>query len=392
MKICAVICEFNPLHNGHKYLLDKIREQGFERIVCFMSGNFVQRAEPACADKYERAECAIKCGADAVFELPVLYATANAQVFAYGGIRLISAMGIDNIAFGIESADTQLIIDAAKLQSDESEEFRLKLKDKLAQGISYPAALSLTTTDILNEKYPNCQEELSKPNNVLAISYLRASHLVGKKINPIMIKRQGADYNDTTLESGKFPSATALRNYINKDGKNTDFLRTYMPIESISMNSLGKVDYKLFEKLLIHTLRCTTKEQIATMPDAGEGIEIKLLKNALQYTELTDVIEATKSKRYTYARIKRLCLQVMLGINNDLDLSKPVSRLLAIKKDSLDLIKNLPSEFYVKVSELENKESEFATIEQRADSLYYLLSGTDGNPFYSTKLNIVETQ
>jgi len=84
MKICAVICEFNPLHNGHKYLLDKIREQGFERIVCFMSGNFVQRAEPACADKYERAECAIKCGADAVFELPVLYATANAQVFAYG--------------------------------------------------------------------------------------------------------------------------------------------------------------------------------------------------------------------------------------------------------------------------------------------------------------------
>ena len=165
-----------------------------------------------------------------------------------------------------------------------------------------------------------------------------------------------------------------------------------MPNECVEMKSLGNVDYELYEKLVIHTLRNTSIESISTMPDAGEGIEIKLLKNASFYTNLSEVIDATKSKRYTYARLKRLCLQTLLSINNSLDLSKPLSRLLAIKKGSMDLIKNLPHEFYVKVSELENKDSEFATIEQRADSLYYLLSGTDGNPFYSTKLNIVETQ
>jgi len=387
MKTCAIICEFNPLHSGHKYLLDTIKQYGYDRIVCFMSGNFVQRAEPAFADKYERAICAIKCGAAAVFELPTPYATANAQIFAYGGIKLVSSMKIENLAFGIESENVELIIDAAKLQSNETDEFKNKLKEYLSLGISYPTALSVTTSDILSKKYPNCHEELSKPNNILGISYLRAIYMQNAKINPILIKRKGSAYNDENLTQSTHPSATAIRKYI-LDGNDKNNLTSFLPAECINMNFLNKENYQLYEKIVIYTLRNCTSNFISQMADAGEGIENKLIKNANIYTNLHEIIEQTKSKRYTYSRIKRLCLQTMLDINNHLDLSKPISRLLAIKKESMDIIKNLSQEFYVKVSDVEQN-NEFIKIEKKADSLYDLILGRNGNSFYDERLRVI---
>ncbi len=388
MKTCAIICEYNPLHNGHKFLMDKVRELGYERIVCFMSGNFVQRAEPAVTDKYSRAACAIKSGADAVFELPPPYATANAQVFAYGGIRLVSALGITDLAFGVESENQSLILDAAELQSEESSEFKDKLKEKLSTGISYPAALSQTTSDILKEKYPDCENELAKPNNVLAISYLRAAALVGSRINPIMVCRKGLGYNDDVLIKGSFPSSTAIRKHIEQGGC-TEALSSFIPKECFEEKIFSTIDKSFFNKLIIHTLRSSTPKALSELPDAGEGIENKLIKNACCMTDLTMILEATKSKRYTFSRLRRLCLQAMLGINSSLDLTQPLSRLLAVKRESLDIIKNLPKEFYIKVSELDEKANAFTEIERRADYLYSLLSGTDGNLFYSTKLNVI---
>ena len=185
MKICAVICEYNPFHSGHLYQLSKV-PAGFDRIICVMSGNFVQRAEPAVADKYLRAEIALSCGADMVVENPILYATANGEKFAEGALKVISSLpDVSGLIMSCECDDPSLINAVAEAQATESESFRKNMKDYLGRGLSYATAYCSATADELSGKFETnkIKDALSKPNNLLCVEYVKS--IIRRNLNMI---------------------------------------------------------------------------------------------------------------------------------------------------------------------------------------------------------------
>ena len=207
MKILAIICELNPFHNGHKYLIEKAKEMtGCGAVLCIMSGNFTQRGDMCIADKYARAKHAIFGGADLVIQLPSPFAVAPAEIFAKGAIKILSAIPeVTTLAFGCESGNKQDFINSAKLLIGENEKFKSVLNEKLATGESYVKSYSCAFEACAGKK-----DLLSKPNNILALEYTKAILRTNANMNILPIKRIGADYNDGELKEN-FSSASAIR-------------------------------------------------------------------------------------------------------------------------------------------------------------------------------------
>ncbi len=210
MKICGIICEFNPFHNGHAYLLKRVREMyRCDYIVCIMSGSFTQRGDMCIADKYERAKHAVLSGADCVLELPAPFAVAPAEVFARGAVKvLLSVPDIEGIPYGCESGASEDFMNTAVTLAEESEEFKKYLKSRLDEGESYVKSYAYAL-----EMTGGNAEIISRPNNVLGLEYAKAVLKQNKKIRLLPIKRAGADYNDSELKEN-FSSASAIRKNI----------------------------------------------------------------------------------------------------------------------------------------------------------------------------------
>ena len=208
MKICSCIAEYNQLHLGHLKHIDYMKTVlGAEKIIVVMSGNFTQRGEPAVLDKFTRAKQAIIAGADVVIELPTVFATANAERFAFGAINLIRALGVaDGICFGVESGDKDAYIRLANALNNESKDFKKALKEHLEQGVSLAKAKFLAVQSLGG----NFDEKLvSSPNNILGLEYVKAILKSKCDIEIFPMLRDG-DHNDTTLKSG-ITSATSIR-------------------------------------------------------------------------------------------------------------------------------------------------------------------------------------
>ena len=207
MKIAAVICEFNPFHNGHAYLLSKIKAEGGRQIVCVMSGNVTQRGKLACADKYTRAEHAVKGGADMVAELPAEYACAPAEIFALGGVKIARLCGADELWFGSESGDMELLRAAARLTSPSNIPFQKRVKEILEEGVSYPVAMQRAAREFADDAVA---EVLASPNNMLGIEYVRAAEKLGCNMLLYTVPRLSSSHLSETLE-GNVSSSKAIR-------------------------------------------------------------------------------------------------------------------------------------------------------------------------------------
>lgn len=328
MKICTIICEYNPFHNGHLYQLTKAKTlSGADAIVCVMSGNFVQRGEAAILDKYTRAKHAIKAGADAVIELPAIFATSPAELFAKGGVKILSSIpAVSTLCFGAESDDTNAFIQTAKLLNNEPKEVSNKLQTLLKTGVSYAKARAQAYEGLVDETL------LSSPNNILGLEYAKAIENTGISILPI--KRVGGGYNDENLNS-EFSSATAIRNNLSSENIKDnlpDFV--YNDLPTTVENQLN-----LLEK---HAILSKNEEEIKKVCDCTEGLE-----NAFKKVAVTgeDFVEELTSQRYTSSRIKRIALQNLLGIEQRLIKTALVSplylKVLAINKDKKELLSAL---------------------------------------------------
>ena len=347
MKLVAIICEFNPLHKGHEYLIKEAkRVTGADGVVCIMSGNFVQRAEPSIADMRIRAKAVLKCGAVAVLTIPTLYSTACAERFSEGAINIANSIdAIKWLLFGSECGDIEYIKQVAKVQANESEDFKASLKQFLSEGLPYPKALSLASSKILggDSDAPNM------PNDILGIEYCKQLIRTSSKIEPITIKRLGANHHDEKLNKN-FSSSTAVRGFLN-DGNLSKVGKALSKRSFEVFNEAWQenmIDFKLFEQLVLYALR--TKD-LSLCPDSGEGLEVKLKKESERFLNLSEVIEAVKSKRYTHARIRRLCLQALLDITHYPQLNdiKLPSRLLGIKKSlKKKILPLLPNNIIIK--------------------------------------------
>lgn len=298
----AIICEFNPFHNGHMYLLNAAKGITGAPAVAVMSGSFTQRGEPAVTDKFTRAASALRHGADLVVELPTVYAVSPAQRFARGGVALARSFPqVDTLAFGCETDDLSLLTAAA--DAPDNPRVQALTADKMRGGDYYPRALESAVRAVLGGEVAAV---LQSPNNILAVEYLRA--LRGSGIAPLPIRRVGVPH-DGEAPHGAFASASLLREKL-RAGEDVS---AFMPDPP---QCITRPEH--FERALLMRLRSMTAEELAALPEVSEGLENRILDAVRQYNSVGDILSAVKSKRYTHARLRRILTCALLGVTAEL--------------------------------------------------------------------------
>lgn len=331
MKICAIICEYNPFHNGHLYQLQEAKRlSGADAILCIMSGNFVQRGEAAIMDKFTRARHAVLSGADVVIELPTVFATSNAELFAKGAIHVLSSIPeVTSLCFGCETADKELFIKAAKLLNDEPESVSEQIKALTTTGMSYAKARA----EAWSKHLPSTL--LTSPNNILGLEYTKAILEKNLAMDIIPIQRQGGQYSDTELKQN-FSSSSAIRACIEKETEFKGNIPTYVE-QDLPRRLEDKLD--TLEKYAILSKSTTQLQQIC---DCTEGLENAFKKAAILQPYLA---ESLTSARYTASRIRRIALHALLNITQSFIrecLSVPLYlRVLSAKKERTDVLSAL---------------------------------------------------
>lgn len=319
MNITGIICEYNPLHLGHKKQLDLIRSADPEGgIVCLMSGNYVQRGAPAIFDKTLRAKAAILSGADLVLEMPVTASLSSAEGFAAKGVSILSPF-CHRLCFGAETPGQDTLISIA--QGLLSPEFPSALRAQLDKGLSFPAARQKAL-----EAMGLDASALSFPNNILAVEYCKAILSQNSAMTPLIIAREG-NYHDTAPDE-KNPSATALRQLI-KEGMPWE--RFVPEPASACLKNAGVHTLPSAERAIIARLRTMTDEEFEALPYGSEGLWRKLMHACRSESTLEDILTAVKSKRYTRTRLDRMIMCAFLGITEEILRSPaPYIRVLAL--------------------------------------------------------------
>ena len=311
MKICAVICEYNPFHNGHKYQLEQMKKTGeCDAVLCLMSGNFTQRGDAAVFHKQIRARHAIENGADIVLELPAAFAVSAAEYFASGAVHLLASIpAVKKLAFGCESGTKEEFLHAAQATLSEEKQFKALLKENMKDGTSYVKARTKTTL-ALN---PDIDEALlTSPNNILGTEYCRAILAQGSTIEPMPLARVGSGYTDETLAKN-FSSATALRAALKSDSKkDAKGLKTNVPASIYK--DLGAYRETPYKAAAVCALLSKPTEEVTKSPDCSEGLENKLRAMAKSNPTYDEMLDKVISKRYTLSRLKRILAQNFLGI------------------------------------------------------------------------------
>ena len=318
MKILAIICEFNPFHNGHKYLVEKAKKlSGADFVLCIMSGDFTQRGEMCVFDKYTRAKHAILGGADCVIQLPTPFAVAPAEIFAKGAIKILSSVpDITTIAFGCESGDTQSFLNAAKLLTAETDKFKSKLTDMLAEGESYIKSYATAFKACGGDN-----QLVSNPNNILGLEYTKAVLKADADIEILPIKRIGAGYNDVELKEN-YSSASAIRQNLNDSA-----IKSNLP--DFVFEDLKRYNANCeFNSMLRNSLFKATADNLKRVYGCSEGLENKL--KSLENLSIDEIIENATSKRYSSSRIRRILCANSLELYRD-DCEKYLSGDLYIK-------------------------------------------------------------
>ena len=317
MKICAVICEFNPFHSGHEYLIEQAkRMSGCDAVLCIMSGNFTQRGEMCINGKYIRAKHAILGGADCVIQLPAPFAVAPAEIFASGAVMILSAIpDIKYLAFGCENADLDYYKNA-EISLNESANFKTLLQNGLNEGDSYVKSYS--------RAFSSCGGDVRivrQPNNVLGLEYVKSILKLNSKIKILPIQRIGGNFSDGTVYEN-YSSAFAIRN-----GLNNEKVKKCVP--EFVLNDLPKqFETNEYENYLRYVLFNSEKSELKRIYGCGEGLENKL--KSLENMPFVDIIRHTTSKRYSSSRIRRILCANALELYRD-DCEKYLSANLYIK-------------------------------------------------------------
>ncbi len=347
IKICGIICEYNPLHKGHIYQLEEARRlTEADYVVCIMSGNFVQRGENAVFDKFARAEAALESGADAVFELPQIYALQSAEYFAYGGVQAADSIGCTHLCFGSECGDLQFL-------SDFSED---GFKESIEAGESYGTAKHAFE---------------GEPNNMLGREYLKALSIVNKDIVPVTLKRDESFY-----------SASKLR----------DDLRYGVINDEMYSFGISPLFFDKFFDMIKYKIISMPLDKLRDICGVNEGLENKLKKEIYGADSIDSLIHSVKSKRYTYTRISRILCNILLDITDGkLDAvinDAPKLKLLGIRENKGELLSML-NNYYISPLDAERYPDSTAIsndVNILATEVYSILTNLHGDEDYTIGL------
>lgn len=324
----GIVCEFNPFHNGHKYLINKAKKIANEPVIVVMSGAFTQRGECAITDKFFRAKTALENGADLVIELPVVFAISNAERFAKCGIEILQSFkNLNYIAFGCEKDDINLLKQASLL--NENKDVQNLISIEMKKGGYYPKAFEYSVREICGDELANI---ISSPNNILAIEYIRN---IKENINIIPIKRQAVEH-DSKIANGNFASASYIRDKI----LNKEDILNFVP--KVPQNICN---FKNLEVATLYKLRSMKIGDFAKLPDVKEGLENRIYQAVQKKNSIEEIIAEIKTKRYTHARIRRIIACALLDITENMQSCKSrYARILGFTEAGSSLLKecNIP--------------------------------------------------
>lgn len=394
MKVVGFITEYNPFHLGHKYHLEKSKEiTNSTHSIAVMSGSFVQRGEPSLIDKWTKAKMAIDNGVDLVIELPFIYSVQSAELFAFGGVSILNSLNIiDYIAFGSENHDIAPLIKIAKIFNDEPQEFKIKLKEYLNLGYSYSKSRSSALEAYIKSMDPldNCQynQLLKQSNNILGIEYLKALERLSSPIKPILVKRQGNNYNDKEITT-PIASATGIRNKLlisNLDSiLNTMPSATYNYLESF-YREYGAFNYlNNYSQIFQYLFRTLDIDYLKNIMDMENGLENRILEMSKKSLDINQIIEGAVTKRYPSTRIKRILIHMLSDLNHETirnAYQTPINyiRILGSNKKGLEILNKIKNNSEVSIitkyadyKSLNNNHTNLMLkYEEKATDLYYL--------------------
>lgn len=341
MKICGIIAEYNPFHNGHMYLINRLREEGYSHIVAVMSGSFVQRGEPAVMSKWARTQCALGCGVDLVIELPLTWAMSAAENFALGGVSLLSSLGcVGTVAFGCENDDITELERAARIKR--SDNFKSAFYDEIRSGKSYAAAISGALAAAGEDINPDI---FRLPNCILAQEYISALHRLSSKIEPAAIKRHISSHDEThpiPPEDTDIVSAAYIRELI-RAGKDFEKYVPSYAFDTIKREISAKAapaDISRLERAVLAFMRQCAPADFASLPDVSEGLEHRICGAAKASSGYNELIDKIKTKRYTHARLRRIVLTAFLRADTSLfNCEPPYIRVLGMNERGTEILR-----------------------------------------------------
>ena len=315
MKACGIIAEYNPFHKGHHYQIEQIRKQtDVDVIVVVMSGNFVQRGEPAIENKWHRAKMALENGADLILELPTLSSTQATDWFAAGGVGILHAAKCQEIAFGVEDTSVDY-----RVAFEEWSTLQTKIKEHVTidemKSLTYANRLSLVAKENFGENSP-LYRLMQQPNQQLGFAYVKEILTRNLPMKFLTIERKGNGHLDAKIQDEQFASGTALRKQLLKVDRTHQLFSQLPYLKEVSSNEYRN-GWEQYWTLLKYQLERSSVEELRTIYQMDEGIEYRFKKFLPQANSFDEFIQLLKNKRWTWARLQRLCLYVLLGITKE---------------------------------------------------------------------------
>ena len=395
MKTAAIIAEFNPLHNGHVYLMEQAREAGADHVLVVMSGNFVQRGEPAVFNRYVRAEAAVRCGADAVLTLPSRFSTASAEKYADANIRALCGLHcVDFLIFGSECGDLKQLGDCAKILAEEPEDYREKLKAGLKKGLSFPKARA--------EALPGYERLLREPNNILAVEYLKSMQRRNASFQALTVQRKGAAYHDKSYSgeygqdgSGIYASAAAVRELMRTGRTDSpEYSEAVPPRAAVLFRHAADrmiVPEDFSAILAAELFSADEADYFMAFEDVTDELARRIISERNHFAGFVSFSKQIASKSLTISHTMRALMHIALGIRKDVPYrDAAVLQLLASGKEAEPLLKAIRSGTDIPVAirqkaDLQNMPSKEAMLfseEMRISNIYGLLEAMkSGEPF-----------
>lgn len=392
MKTTAIICEYNPFHNGHAYHIQKTKEEtGAQYIIALMSGNFVQRGAPAIMEKQLRTQMALNCGADLVIELPLWSACASAPYFAAGSIALLNGLGIvDSLSFGSECDDIQQLKDVAAFLYKHRQELSDQAARYASAGHSYSKAKALAFKDLAPDS--NWLPILETPNNLLALEYLISLQETKSKIRPYCIARKESSHHETSLPSdSQLASASAIRNTIESFSE----LKEIFPMVPKPVFSILEQHFERDFPVTCDDFSLLLKQKLILDPsltdywDISHDFQFSIQKNLTFCSSFTELLAKCKSKNITWSRISRNLMHILLEMRKEQQEIfkafdyRPYFQILGFRKDASELIREIQKHSVIPMvrhcrslkDPLSPCQEQLLAAERRANLLYHLILG-----------------
>lgn len=379
-KRIGIIAEYNPFHNGHLYQIQKAKElTGADTVIAVMSGNFTQRGDTSLINKFEKAKIALQNEVDMVIELPTIYSISSAENFALGGIKILNEIGnIDYLVFGIEEENLEKLQAIADVLVNEDDEFKRNIKEELDKGNSYPKAREIVLKKVLSSE--NVKNIMQKPNNILAIEYLKALKTTNSKIKPFAIKRKNTMHNDENINEN-YASGTYIRKLFIENNFNEikKVVPKYTYERLLELKNQGTYVSSIndFSDIVIYKIRTMTKEEISKIADVNEGLENSIKLASTTCKTIDEIIEKVSTKRYTKTRISRILTYILLDITkSEMEQSKNANqyiRVLGINKKCEGILKKINNDKLItslKKFEENNGENQLLNIDKKATEIY----------------------